>query len=199
MYPYIKVQDADLPSKDLVALNHIVRRFFDTLPASARPYRIAGDTYIWSPNSPLKTYMYFIQNQKKIDNYFTGWHTVAPVFSQYGNRLKWQHPVAFARYFLWPNVKNYCFPPLESLACYNEMSDTVDSTAVKWFKYKSNRVTCVNKTIQTTILQPIVYWFLLVNIVFLPITGPGNHKGKTIFPPTGFTAFAFIDRWLLDS
>jgi hypothetical protein len=166
MYPYIEVKDADLPSSDLVNLNHIVKHFFDSLPASARPYPIVGDEYLWSPHSPLKAYMHLIQKQKKIDNYFNGWHAVAPAFLQYSNRLVKQHPVAFAHYFMWPNVKNYCFPSMESLLCYNYMLDTVDATAVRWFHYKSSQVTCINKTIQTTILRPLPYWFLLVNIVF---------------------------------
>ena len=165
MYPYIEVKDADMPTTELLALNRIVKQYFDTLPESARPYPTVTVDYLWGSNSPLKTYMHSIQKQKNIPDYFSGWHAVAPVLSQYGNRLVRQHPVAFARYFLWPNAKCYGLPQLESLKSYNENHNTVDSTAIRWFRYKSEQVTCINKTAQGFILQPVPYLFLLANII----------------------------------
>jgi len=166
MYPYIEVAEKDLPSTECMVLNKIVKQFFDTLPVAKRPYPHVRVDYLWAGNSPMKTYMHLLQKQRNIDDYFSGWHAVAPVFSQYSNHLEMKHPGAFARYFLWPNTKEYCLPPLESLVSYNEERDIVDSTAIKWFKYKSNRVGCFNKTIQGTLLLPVPYWFLLVNIIF---------------------------------
>ena len=165
MYPYIEVKDADLSSADLIAFNRMVKQYFDTLPEQARPYPLAKVDFLWGDNTPLKTYMHAIQKQKKIKGYFDGWHAVAPVFSQYSNRLVRQHPVAFARYFLWPNAKNYCVPPHE-LLLYNEGNNTVDSSAIKWFRYKSEQVTCINKAMTGFILQPVSYLFLLINILF---------------------------------
>ncbi|THU39700.1 hypothetical protein FAM09_14485 [Niastella caeni] len=166
MYPYIKVQDADLPSADCKAFNRVVKQYFDTMPVSERPYPSLTFYYLWAGTAPLKTYHHSFQIQKKINGYFNAWHAVAPIYSQYSNRLIRQHPVAFAQYYLWPNVKWYGLPKLESLCIYNTGINTVDSTAIKWFKYKSDQVRSVNKTIQGTILQPMPYWFLLVNIAF---------------------------------
>jgi hypothetical protein len=165
MYPYIDVKDADFSSPDLIAFNRIVKQYFDTLPAQARPYPLVLVEYLWSDDSPLKTYMHAIQKQKKITGYFDGWHAVAPVFSQYSNQLVRQHPLAFARYFVWPNAKNYCLPPHEVLL-YNEGNNTVDSSAIKWFRYKSEQVTCVNKAMTPFMLKPVSYVFLFVNIIF---------------------------------
>lgn len=166
MYPFIEVKDTDLPSADCRDFNKMVKQYFDTLPARARPYPNVRVGYLWGNNTPMKAYMHTLQEKKKINNYFGAWHAVAPIFSQFSNRLVWQHPGAFARYFLWPNTKEYCLPPLESLLSYNEERNIVDSSAIKWFRYKSEQVGCVNKTIQGTLLQFIPYWFLLVNIVF---------------------------------
>lgn len=165
MYPYIDVQDKDLPS-DCIAFNKIVKQYFDTLPVSARPYPHLRVDYIWQNNSPLKTYMYAVQQQKKTAGYFNAWHAVAPVFSRFSTSLVLKHPVAFMHYFMWPNTKEYCLPPLESFLAYNGQQDTVDATAVNWFRYKNSRVTCINKTIQGTLLQPMPWLFLLVNIIF---------------------------------
>jgi hypothetical protein len=166
MFPYIEVQDKDLPSADCIALNKIVKQYFDTLPVAARPHPYVRVNYLWGNNTPLKAYMHTLQSERKIDDYFSAWHAVAPVFSTYSNSLIRQHPAAFARYFLWPNTKEYCLPPLESLLSYNEEREIVDSSAIKWFRYKSEKVGCLNKTIQGTLLWPIPGWFLLINMVF---------------------------------
>ncbi len=177
MYPYIEVKDADLSSADLIAFNRMVKQYFDTLPEQARPYPWVKVDFLWLDNSPLKTYMHAIQKQKKIKGYFDGWHAVAPVFSQYSNRLVRQHPVAFARYFMWPNAKNYCVPPNEVLL-YNEGNNTVDSTAIKWFRYKSEQVTCINKAMKGFILKPVSYLFLLVNSIFCVLLAIVTARAK---------------------
>jgi hypothetical protein len=166
MYPYIKVQDKDFSSPDCIALNKLVKQYFDTLPVSARPYPYARVDYLWGSNTPMKTYMHTLQTQKKVKGYFNGWHATAAVLSQYSTQLIKQHPVAFARYFMWPNAREFCLPGLESLFSYNEGHDTVDSTAIRWFRYKSEQVHCANKTIQGGILAPIPWLFLVTNILF---------------------------------
>jgi hypothetical protein len=166
MYPYIKVRNEDFSSPECVAFNKIVKQHFDTLKPSALPYPYLTVTYLWSSNSPLKTYMHLLEKQKKLNGYFEAWHAVAPVFLQYSSQLVKQHPVAYAHYFMWPNTREYFLPSLESLESYNEMRTTVDSTAIKWFRYKSEQVHCLNPTIQGKILSPVPWLFLLVNIVF---------------------------------
>ena len=166
MYPYIDVRNEDFSSPECKALNQIVKQYFDTVPASALPHPYVRVNYMWGSISPLKAYMQAIEKKKKLKSYFDAWHAVAPVFLQYSNQLIRQHPTAYARYFMWPNTKEYCVPPLESLLSYNEMRTTVDSTAIKWFRYKSEKVSSLNPTIQGKILSPAPWLFLLVNILF---------------------------------
>jgi len=163
VYPHITVQNKDLPTADCIALNKIVKKYFDTLPASAKP---GPDEFLWSDKSPLKTYMYQLQQQKKIDGYFRSWHAVAPVFTQYTNTLMRQHPFSYMRYYILPNTGTFFLPSLECFFSYNEQKNTVDSVAMKWFQYKSDRVTCVNKTVQAGILAPMPWLWLLSTIVF---------------------------------
>jgi hypothetical protein len=166
MYPYIKVQNADISTPECKAFNQVVKKHFDTLPPSALPYPHITVDYLWNGSSPLKTYMRAVEKQKKLNGYFEAWHAVAPVFLEYSSQLVRQHPVAYAHYFLWPNAKEYCLPPLESLLSYNEKRTTVDSTAIRWFRYKSEKVTSLNPTIQGKILSPVPWLFLFVNILF---------------------------------
>lgn len=164
MYPYIKVRNEDFSSPECKALNTVVKQYFDTVPPPELPYPRVTVKYMWGSIGPLKTYMRAVEKQEKIKNYFDAWHAVAPVFLQYSNQLIRKHPVAYVRYFMWPNAKEYCLPPLESLLSYNEMRTTVDSTAIKWFHYKSEKVAALNPTIQARILSPIPWLFLFVNI-----------------------------------
>jgi hypothetical protein len=166
MYPYIEVRNEDFSSPECKALNNIVKQYFDTVPASALPYPYVNVNLMWGSISPLKTYMRSVEKQKKLNGYFNTWHAVAPVFLQYSNQLIRQHPVAYARYFMWPNAKEYCLPPLESLLYYNEMRTTVDSAAIKWFGYKSKKVTALNPAIQAKLLSPVPWLYLFVNIAF---------------------------------
>ncbi|AEV99861.1 hypothetical protein A4D02_25750 [Niastella koreensis] len=163
VYPYITVQDKDLPTAECIALNKIVKQYFNTLPASAKP---GPDEFLWSDKSPLKTYMYQLEQQKKINGYFRSWHAVAPVFTQYSNTLMLQHPFAFMRYYMGPNTKVFFLPPMECFLSYNEKKNTVDPVAVKWFNYKSDQVTCVNNTFQAGMLAPMRWLCLLSNIFF---------------------------------
>jgi len=166
MYPYIEVRNEDFSSPECKALNQIVKQYFDTVPASALPYPYARVNLLWGSNSPLKTYMYAVEKQKKLNGYFDAWHAVAPVFLEYSSQLIRRHPIAYARYFMWPNAREYCLPTLESLLSYNEMRTTVDSTAIKWFRYKSERVAALNPRIQAKLLSPVPWLFLFVNIIF---------------------------------
>lgn len=166
IYPYVKVRNEDFSSPESKALNQIVKQYFDTVPASALPYPYVRVNVLWGSNSPLKTYMHAVEKQKKLNSYFDAWHAVAPVFLEYSSQLIRKHPVAYAQYFMWPNAKAYFRPTLESLLSYNEMRTTVDSTAIKWFRYKSERVTALNPTIQAKLLSPIPWLFFFVNIIF---------------------------------
>lgn len=166
MYPYITARNEDFSSPECKAFNPIVKKYFDSLPPKALPYPNVTVTYLWNNASPLKTYMHVVEKQKKINSYFNAWHAVAPVFLQYSSQLVRQHPVAYAHYFMWPNTTAYCLPPLESLLSYNEMRTTVDSTAIKWFGYKSERVKALNPSVQGKILSPVPWLFLFVNILF---------------------------------
>lgn len=165
MYPYIKVKNEDFKSPECVELNTMVKGYFDTVSTSLLPYPNAKVDYLWGDNAPLKAFMYHKKNLKHMA-YFNAWHAVAPVFLEYSQTLVRQHPVAFARYFMWPNAKLYIVPPIESLLAYNAGLDTVDETAADWFKYKSTRIRSVKKDRQRFLLYPMVYFFTVLNIVF---------------------------------
>jgi hypothetical protein len=164
MYPFIKVDNSDLPSPACKELDSIVKEYFETMPASALSGREATTEYMWSNESPLKKYLYYKKKPKDI--YFNAWNAVSPTLSAYGYSLIKKHPVAFTRYYWWPCAKTYLLPPVESLNTYNEGKDSVDEVARQWFRYKTPRVKAISKNFQHFLLWPYTYLFFVVNIVF---------------------------------
>ncbi len=51
------------------------------------------------------------------------WGKASIIYGQYGKWLIKHYPVAFIRYFMLLNVKNYFLPPLEKLEIYNLSED----------------------------------------------------------------------------
>jgi hypothetical protein len=201
MYPYIEVHNADFASADCVEFNKIVKQYFDTLPVQKRPYPIAGVSFIWGgAETPLKKYMSQVREQKNINGYFDAWHAVAPVYAKFSQTLVKQHPFAFLKYFMWPNAKVYFAPPLESLLSYNEGHTTVGDVAVRWFRYKSENVTCVNKDVQGKLLAPIPWLFFLINIIFVAsfITLIVRFKKTNISPALFRTLLLTAAFWVVN-
>lgn len=184
IYPFTSIKDADFTSPQCVALNKIVKSYFDTIPAAQLPYPYVKVYYLWgNSTTPLKHYMDQVKDQRNV-SYFVAWNAVAPTFTEYGNTLIKQHPLAYARYFMWPNAKVYLLPPVEALVNYNSNSDEVDKTAVEWFHYKSTHVRSVNKLAQRWLLYPVCYYFALLNIVFIALAVILLLRYKKIALPT---------------
>jgi hypothetical protein len=165
MYPYIKVNTSALPSRDCIELDSIVRKYFNTYHTAGSNAAATTD-YMWNSHLPLKTYMNYRMSQDKNLTWFKAWHRVAPVYTEYGYSLIKKHPVAYARYYLWPTAITYLLPPIENLGIYNEGKDSVSKIAQNWFWYKSTRVTSVSKTFQRLLIAPYTYLFLALNIIF---------------------------------
>jgi hypothetical protein len=183
MYPFVQVNNADLPAQ-CIELNNMVKTYFDTIPESQKYPGFASSNYMWIDNTPLKNYLHYILDHKKSNSYFNAWNYVGPIYSAYGYSLIKKHPAAFARYYLWPNSKAYLISALECLRVYNEGKDSVDEIAQKWFRYKSNRVHSVSKNFQQVLLQPFPYLFCIMNFIFpaLLLSLLRMHKKTTANP-----------------
>jgi len=123
--------------------------------------------FIRQPEAPLKQYME--RKYKNTPDYGSveQWGKVAPVFAQYGLFLIKRHPLAFARYYLLVNTKNYFLPPLEKLEIYNLGTNEIWPIAAYWFDLHSLKVTCVSKTLQGTLLFIYTVVFAILNLYFV--------------------------------
>lgn len=157
IYPWLPVDTTGLPPATR-ALAGYVDRYFSREGDSVKkaPWGF-GTAYMWERSSPLHRYLddYLRRGsglRKEPDTaeltYFTAWHRVAPVFSQYGYLLLRRHPAAFCRYYLWPSAVNFVQSPLEVLGTYNEGKKEVDTAARDWFGYRSTLLVVCSATLQ---------------------------------------------------
>jgi hypothetical protein len=164
---FIREDSAAFPSPQTAELDGIARRFF-SLPY--RPQNLLADEvanfFIRHPEAPLKQYMARHYQPKNEYESVAAWGKSAVVFDQYGKFLIKRHPMAFARYYLLVNSKNYFIPPLEKLEIYNLGEDTMWPEAQGWFGYFSPAIWCVSNHLQGTVLALFPVFFALLNVYY---------------------------------
>ena len=168
MYDHIDVDTTRLPEGSL-KLDRMVRRYFKRVPPEARVLEpFPGTYFIKVADAPLKMYSYPFYQEPGAVGMFKAWGAVSPLYNRYGNWLIRNHPVAFARYYCWLNVKNYFVPHLEKFRIYNFGSDSVWYGAVNWFDYKSPRIRSASSQVLPEIIfcaYPIL--FMMLNIFYI--------------------------------
>lgn len=171
MYPYIPVDTTGFPDAESKELSGYVKTYFETTGAALKDKTPAAVTdYMWIRQLPLHKYMDAIQRRETL-SYFIAWHRVSVVFNRYGYFLVKKHPFAFGRYYLWPSAKGFFLPPLDVFAVFNEGNSKIDSVAVKWFHYPTDVPKVRWPRIQSTLLAPIPWVVLLLNIIFAVVGG----------------------------
>ncbi|GAA0557910.1 hypothetical protein [Chitinophaga japonensis] len=168
MYEHIEVDTTQLPPGTL-ELDRMARRYFREVPPEQRVLAdIEGTFFIKMPNAILKPYMLArYHNFVDAPTHFRAWGAVSPVYKAYGTHLIKQHPFAFARYYLWPNTKNYFLPYLEKFGFYNIGMRRMFGAAVVWFQLDSDEV----RLLPSIYFQGYVFalyplFFMVMNVYF---------------------------------
>jgi hypothetical protein len=165
---FIQEDSTAFPTPQTAELDRIAGQFF------SQPYRPqdllyseVANFFIRHPEAPLKQYMsrhYHLATTYEEE--VAAWGKSAVVFDQYGKFLIKRHPLAYARYYLLVNTKNYFIPPLEKLEIYNLGQDEMWQPGQVWFHYTSPKVWSISKELQGTILALFPIFFLILNIYY---------------------------------
>lgn len=167
MYSHIIVDSTLLP-KETLALNGLATQFFKTVPDSQRNLAVfQGSFFIAAPYAPLQRYMGQENAVNETGDQFKAWAKVSPVYSAFGQSLIARHPLAYSRYFLWPNLKKYFQPSLEKFESYNMGMNTVPTNVQDWFGYITPDVLAVSSTFQGALFFLYPSLFLVLNLYFL--------------------------------
>lgn len=152
---------------EFTKLHAITNRHMDSLrKVNIRPDDDLGVYYLWDDHAPLKAYMYQYKNDDT-SNGFKRWAAVAPLYFKYGVYIIKNHPIAFAEYYICPNIVKYYVPYAEFLASYNMYRDTVENIAKTWFHYKTNKIKTSIKDKHIIIAEYIPISLALINLLFV--------------------------------
>jgi len=165
--PYIEEDSTAFPTAEMAELDRIARHYF--AKASRPQDRLAdhvGNYFIQVWDAPLKVYMGRHYKAKTEYEDIAAWGKSAVIFDQYGKFIVRRHPLAFVRYFMLMNSRNYFMPPLEKLQVYNMGESDMGSTGQKWFHYQNPDMWCISPTVQATVLAVFPFFFLLLNIYY---------------------------------
>jgi hypothetical protein len=182
----VQIDTARFPSVETSELDLVAREFFRKIPHDVgfRDYleSSTGNFYIIRSDAPLRefarTYAHKTQGRHEGNNpvmeKYSGaaaWGRASSIFAQYGIYLIRTHPLAFARYFLLPNMLNYFLPPLEKLEVYNLGLDNIPPSVADWFGLPETELQSVSKRAQGGVLYIYPFLFLWLNIQVLASFG----------------------------
>jgi hypothetical protein len=175
MYAYRVIDSSHLKPvpKAYQALDREVRLYFDSAKAYPNNYPQeelqASTVYMWSKFSPLDKYMHKVFKNDTVSSEFKEWASMGPLYNSYGRWIIKEYPIAYARYFLFPNLIKYFTPELEFLDKYNMGISIVNQDAVQWFKYKSNKIRYNHKSYRINQLKFYPEIFGTLNFLYVSV------------------------------
>jgi hypothetical protein len=118
MYAHVYQNSSPPVPEKFRVLDSMVKQYFVTSKDAGdllKPDYTSGSLFMFASESPLVQYMFRLAGV----NYYwpflnsKAWLSAGPLFQAYGLYLIREHPIAFARWFLWPNFLRYINPPGE--------------------------------------------------------------------------------------
>jgi len=185
-YAHVKTDAVEIVPARFRPLHVVVNRHMDSIQhLSHRPDDDNTVYYLWDEKAPLKVFA----NSKKWEGDsgsiggFNHWAAMGPLYRDYGRYLILQHPKAFVKYFIWPNLVSYYAPPVGFMGEYNLGSRSVAPIVAVWFGWRSNKVrTCFKDSDIIVVRYFSVIWGVS-NLVFLMgfvSFGFKDHRSSTL-------------------
>jgi hypothetical protein len=155
-------------------LDQAVKIYYDSIEAPElkrikTEHKVGHAVFLWDKNSPLKRYLYYYVHKNHV-NYFPAWQTVSVMYGDYAKRLILDHPRAFTRYYLYPNIKNLLVPERECLKGFDE-TYTVADCSKEWFGIKNVNARPLYPRLKGLLVSPYPYvnTLLLLLSLVLPV------------------------------
>ncbi len=153
------------------SLHALVNRHMDSIrDLVPRPDREVGIYYLWDFKSPLKVFEAERWAKDPTTPHFIQWASMGPLYADYGKYLILHHSVPFIQYYLWPNFIRYYCPPTYFMGFYNIREHHVDPVVVKWFGWKSNRISNYFNDVRIEITEIFPVLLAIINLTFVVCT-----------------------------
>lgn len=188
MYGHLRKGPLPVVPARFSQLDRTIRSWFDTAKTERTLFdeEYPGIYFLWQEKGPLQSYMALQQKKDTVADYFKTWAAVSPLYQDYAGWWIRQYPFSYIRYYCWPNVQRYAFPPLEFMGRYNSGMDTVEQIASSWFRYKDRHVRAFSKDFQAYFLIGYPFLNMVLHLFFfglsiLFLTTPGMGKTDPLF------------------
>lgn len=173
VYLSLPVDTTGFETPEVQDLSHYVQRYFNAPDDSL--YKLAKHCtcqFMWYKTSPLRLYWrsWATQHYPADTSSYLGmvsWNGLAGIYSSYGKTVIKKHPIAFARYYLWPSAKTFFVSDLDVFQIYNQGHPELLPLGKEWFNLRSVKVDVCSFTIEAKILAPIPWIFFFLNLLFL--------------------------------
>jgi hypothetical protein len=163
-----------------------------------------GSPFMFNGNSPLMQYMISQYGQDtSVFLDFQRWSRVGPLYTAYGSYLARKYPMAFARWFLWPNLQRYAIPPREiymTISPFFLRNDELGPEATRWFGLTTLMVKPAYVNLRLNIFSFFPILFGLIHLCFiLSLLGFLLNKGwARIGKPYNYCLLVILFLWSCD-
>jgi hypothetical protein len=207
MYAHVHPDKSDTVPARFRTLDRMARRYFDLShdPGDLNtPDVFHGSPFMFGGYSPLMQYM-VLQHGQDTTSFlnFRKWSRMGPLYTAYGFYLARKYPMHFARWFLWPNLQRYAYPPREiymTITPFFLRPDELGPEATRWFGLTTLMVKpeYINLRLQIFSIYPLL--FGLIHLAFiLSLLGFLLNKGwSRIGKPYNYCLLAIVFLWLCD-
>jgi len=206
MYAHVQEERSDTMPARFRPVDHIVRRYFKLShdPGDLmQPDVFHGSPFMFS--GPLMYYMFqqYGEDTALFIN-FSKWSRMGPLYTAYGSYLVRRYPMAFAQWFLWPNIQRYIYPPREiymTITPFFLRSDELGPEATRWFGLTTLTPKPKYINMRLAILSPYPLLFSLIHACFLlSLLGFSFNKGwSRVGRPYNHCLLIILCFWLLDA
>lgn len=204
MYAHVRPDRSDVVPVRFRSMDTVVRHYFAVThdPGDLMtPDVFHGSPYMFG--GPLMYYMYRQYGRDTAFINFKKWSRMAPLCQDYGSWLIKKYPMAFGRWFLWPNLQRYALPPREiymTITPFFLRPDELGPEATRWFGLTtlSVRPAFINLRLRITSIYPLL--FGLIHLCFiLSLLGFLLNKGRSrVGKPYNYCLLVILFLWLCD-
>jgi hypothetical protein len=174
LYAYGRAPFGEALPPQFRELDNRVRHYFDSSHRyeSLLDYDAEGPGfyYMVSPNSPLVGYMVNRYGADTAVHDLRTWGAMGALYSAYGAYLIRKHPIAYARYWVWPNTIRFFSPPTEIYSMFSPYyfrDDDFGRMTRELFHIGTLAASRVAINFRTALLGWYPLVFLLLNLFFV--------------------------------
>lgn len=183
MYPHIQINANTFSGHEQIQLNNYVDSFFKARGLLKRNYTPFDGPRFMLANEVMWNHLSVVLHSNPSQPVFWNYNRMGPQWQRYGSTLIWDHPLAYVRYFLVPNIGVYLLPVVEQFDQYSMGAKSMPRHVAKWFHLSDNRYRCKWREGAGYLAGMFRPLFLLLNLYLIVVGIAILRKKKYLLVP----------------